>query len=284
MRKEVIRETDFSVTELPRTRWAQFKDLLKHQFLNLVKISCLQTVFNMPLLVWAILFVILLTTVNPEGTYVVILVGSGILIPCVAISNIGLSGMFYCLKRMAYSDGLFAASSYFVGMKEEWKKGLVLGLLQGLAAGVALAGTTFLYFYTAVNPWVIGLGITLLVILYFVMTMVNYYSLAQTAVYSNKTGVIIKNSFLMSLMRFPKHLLLFLLHPGLAITGYVGMCFIPSVGVILSYVWLALFVILNSIGLLAWMLFILTSFDKFINKENYPDYVGKGLYKESKED
>lgn len=284
MRKEVIRQTDYSVSELPKTRFAQFKDLLKHQFLNLVKISCLQTVFNMPLLVWAILFVIFLTTVNPEGVYIVILVGSGILIPCVAISNVGLSGMFYCLKKLAYADGLFAASSYFVGIKEEGKKGFVFGLLQGISAGVALAGTTFLYIFAGVNPWVIGLGITVLVILYFVMTMINYYSLAQTSVYSNKTGVIIKNSFLMSLMRFPKHILLFILHPGLAIAGYIGMCFIPNVGIIISYVWLGLFAILNSIGLLAWMLFILTSFDKFINQENYPDYVGKGLGKNTKED
>lgn len=284
MRKEVIRETDFSIKELSKTRGAQFKDLLKTQFLNLVKISCLQTVFNMPLLVWAILFVIFLTTVNPEGVYVVILVGSGILIPCVAISNIGLIGMFYCLKRLAYSDGLFAASSYFVGIKEEGKKGFAVGLLQGLVSGVVLAGATFLYFYAAVNPWIIGLGITLLIILFFVMTMVNYYSLAQAAVYSNNTGVVIKNSFLMSLMRFPKHLLLFILHPGLVIIGYVGFCFVPYAGIIISYVWLALFALFNSIGLLAWMLFILTSFDKFINQENYPEYVGKGLYKESKED
>lgn len=285
MRKEKIRETDFKSSELPRTRFAQFKDLLKHQFLNLTKLSLLQTVFNMPLLVWAILFIIFLTLVNPEGIYVVILIGSGILIPCVMVSNIGLGGMFYCDKKLAYADGLFAASSYFVGIKETWKQSLIYGLIQGLVSGVALAGTTFLFFYTSINPWIIGLGITLLIILFFVSTMINYYSLAQSQIYSNKTGATIKNSYLMSVMRFPKHLLLFILHPGVAIAGYIGLCFVPNIGMILSYVWLALFSIFNSIGLIAWMLFIITTFDKFINEEHYPEYVKKGLYKEEiKED
>lgn len=284
MRKEKIRPTDFNVSELPRTRFEQFKDIFKHQFLNMVKISTLQAVFNMPFIVWCVLFFLYLVSVEQDSVFTIIVYGGALLIPCIVIANIGLTGSFYCMKKLAYGGGLFAASSFFVGMKEEWKKGLFTGFLQGITCSAVLIGCSFLGAYVNSNGWFVGLGITLLIILLLVMTMVNYYSLAQSACYSNKLSIIIKNSFLMGLMRFPKHLLLLLLHPGLMVIFVAGSYFIPYAGQYISYASLLLFVFLNSFGILAWMLFILTSFDKFINKENYPEYVGKGLFVENKED
>lgn len=284
MRKEKIRSTDFTVSELPKTRWEQFKDLFKHQFLNMVKISTLQAVFNMPLIVWSILYFLYLGSVEKESVFTIIVYGGVLLAPSILISNIGLTGSFYCMKKLAYGDGLFAASSFFVGMKEEWKKGVFTGFLLGIICGGALIGCSFLYGYVNANGWVIGLGITLLLLLVFIAVMVNYYSLAQSAVYSNPVGVVVKNAFLMSLMRFPKHLLLLLVHPGIFVLGVVGSYLIPYAGQFISYAFLLLFVFLSSFGILAWMLFILTSFDKFINKENYPEYVNKGLFLENKED
>lgn len=277
MRKEVIRQNDFSISERPSTRKAQFFDVLKHQKMNMVKISLLQTVFNAPLMVWAYLYYLFLAA-GPSSVFKITVYAGLILIPCVVMANIGLCGSFACLKKIAYADGMFASSSFFLGMKEEWKKCVLFGLIQGLASALLLIGFVLVISVKDVNVYIKGLALAMVIILFLVSTMMNYYSLAQVSVYSNKTGVIIKNSFLLSLMRFPKHLLLFLLHPCLVVGLVCGAFCIPIAGQYVGIAVLLLFSFFNSFSLFAWMLFILTSFDKFINKDHYPDYVNKGLY------
>ena len=55
MRKEKIREEDFTNEERPSTRKAQFVDIFKHRFVEMLKLSLLQAVFNIPLVVMCIL-------------------------------------------------------------------------------------------------------------------------------------------------------------------------------------------------------------------------------------
>jgi len=277
MRKEVIRKTDFTTHELPHTRKQQFWDVLKHQKLNMIKISLLQTVFNAPTMVWAYLFYLILAA-GPSSVFKVSVYISLALIPCLIIANIGLVGSFACLKKIAYADGMFASSTFFIGLKEDWKKGIVFGLLQGISTALFIVGLVFVLIAKDVNVYLRGFALTMVIILFLVTTMMTYLSLAQTAVYGNKIRATIKNSFLLSLMRFPKHLLLILLHPGLIIGLVYGAFCIPTAGEFVGIGVLLLFSFFNSFSLFIWMLFILTSFDKFINKEYYPDYVNKGLF------
>lgn len=282
MRKEVIRQTDFTSRELPKTRMQQFFDVIKHQKLNMVKVAMLQTVFNAPLMVWAVLYYLLLAA-GPSSPFQITVFAAIALAVCITISDVGLVGSFSCMKKIAYADGGFASSSFFMGLKEEWKKGIVFGFLHGLVIGVSLVGLVFFISVPGAEVIVRGFGLAMLLILSVTGTMMNYYSLAQSSCYSNTMGKIIKNSLLMSLMRFPKHFLLFLLHPGVIVGAVIGSFCIPYAGEYVGIGVLVLFSFLNSFGILAWMLFTLTSFDKFINKENYPDYVNKGLYKERQE-
>ena len=56
MRKERIRQTDFAEKDRPLTRAKQFGDIFKHRFLEFLKISLLQAIFNMPLVVSLVLY------------------------------------------------------------------------------------------------------------------------------------------------------------------------------------------------------------------------------------
>ena len=47
---------------------------------------------------------------------------------------------------------------------------------------------------------------------------------------------------------------------------------------------MVLFAFLNSLVVVIYTLLAHSAFDKYINKEHYPDMVGKGLYKLEKED
>ena len=68
----------------------------------------------------------------------------------------------------------------------------------------------------------------------------------------------------------------FLLSTGVVIT-------LACLNMITLIIGLALFAIFNSVVIVIYTLLAHSAFDKFINKEHYPEMVGKGLYKESKE-
>lgn len=275
MRKERIRPDDYTQRERPKTRLNQFFDIFKHRFLELLKLSLLQAVFNMPLLVTIFLFWMLLNNSSSEqAVMMVFLIQGASFIVSLPISFIGLTGSFYAIKKLIYAEGEFASSSFFYGLKEEWKKGLVIGLIAGLSVAVAVIGAYFFIFSTfELISWVRGFGIAIIAIQLIVVLMVCYYSVAQSIVYTNKIGPILKNSFLLTLVRFPINLGLLILYPS----GFIALvCIMP----LTMYIGLGLMLLTSAFGHLVWMLNAVSAFDKFINKEQFPDYYRKGLYKE----
>lgn len=284
MRKEKIRNEDYSQRERPLTRSKQFLDIFKHRFLELLKLSLLQTVFNMPLLVTIFFFWMLLgqasSTSDPQGSMMMIfLIQGATFLVSLPISFVGLTGSFYALKKLVYAEGEFASSSFFYGLKEEWKKGLALGVIAGLSCGIAVIG---IYFFLLapydIITWVKGFGIAIVIIQLIVVLMISYYSVAQVVVYKNNLRFILRNSFLMVLMRFPINLGLLILYPG----GFIALvCIMPYT----MYAGLALMIISTAFGHLVWILNAISAFDKYINQEKFPDYYRKGLaQQETKEE
>ena len=275
MKKEYIRPSDYEQRERPKTRTKQFFDIFKHRFLELLKLSLLQAVFSLPLLVTIFLFWLLLQNshTNEAAMMVFLIQGASSLIT-LPIVFVGLTGSFHALKKLAYAEGEFASSSFFIGMKEEWKKGLLIGFIAGLSVGIAIVGAYFFIFSPYyIIPWVKGLGIAISVIELIVVLISCYYSVAQVVVYENKLWPIIKNSVLMNLMKFPINLGLFILYPG----AFIALiCIIPYT----MYVGVGLMIFTSVFGHLVWMMNTMSAFDKYINKEQFPDYYRKGLYKE----
>ena len=56
MKKERIKAEDYQNKDRPSTRLKQYGDIFKHRFVELLKVSLLQAVFNMPLIATLILF------------------------------------------------------------------------------------------------------------------------------------------------------------------------------------------------------------------------------------
>ena len=279
MKKEIIRSSDYEQRERPRTRVAQFFDIFKHRFLELLKLSLLQAVFSLPLLVTIFLFWLLLPNAHTnQAVMMVFLIQGASSLITLPIAFVGLTGSFYALKKLAYAEGEFASSSFFIGMKEEWKKGLLIGLVAGFSAGIAIIGAYFFIFSPYdIIPWVKGLGIAVSIIQLIVVYISCYYSIAQVVVYENKLWPIIKNSIIMNLMRFPINLGLFILYPG----AFIALiCIIHYT----MYVGVGLMMLTSVFGHLVWMMNAMSAFDKYINKEQFPDYYRKGLYQETKEE
>ncbi len=272
MRKEKARETDYESSERPDTRLKQFFDIFRHRFVEILKLSLLQAIFNMPLIASLVLFHQLVkssTTINALMTVFLIQGGSFLIsMPSVFV---GLTGVFYCFKKIIHAEGEYASSSFFIGMREEWKRGLLVGMIVGLSLAVAVIGYFFFQYYVpAYNTTIAGLGIAIVVIQAIMVLMVAYYSIGQIVFYTNELRFVFKNSFIFTLMRFPQNLLFLIIHPGIYVVLFVIMDITMYVGAIL----LIFFV---GIGHLIWSLNSISAFDKYINKENHKEIYLKGL-------
>ena len=271
---------DFKKENLPKNRIKQFFDLFIHRFLDLLKLSLLQAIFLMPLLATCVLFYVFLRNASDKNSLFTIFLIQGLsLMITLPINYVGLTGCFYCLKKIIHAESEYTSSSFFIGMKQEWAKGLLFGFIEGMSGALTLIGLFLLFNNIAdLIAWVSGLGIAMVIIQFILVTMFTYHCLGQISVYSNPLKYVVKNSFLIMTMRFPINLLFLILQPGIFIALACIMEITMYVGVVL-----ALF--LSAFMYLIWMLNIISSFDKYINKEHHPEIYKKGLYiKEQKED
>ena len=272
MREEKIKSIDYSTSERPETRTKQFFDIMRHRFVELLKLSLLQAVFNMPLIVSIILFHILSKTATSINALMTIFIIQGLsFLISMPFAFTGLTGFFYCLKKIIHAEGEYASSSYFIGLRDEWKKGAVVGMIVGASLALAVIGFFFFYFYVpSYNTTIAGLGIAIVIIQAVMVLMVAYYSIGQIVMYTNKMRFVLKNSFIMTLMRFPQNLLFIIIHPGILVSLFAIMDITAFVGVVLL-------IALSGIGLLIWNLNVISAFDKYINKESYKEIYLKGL-------
>ena len=272
MKKERVKTEDYQNRDRPSTRLAQFGDIFKHRFVELLKLSLLQAVFNMPFIVSLIIFYIAVRNSGDLNQLMTVFLIQGasfvVTVPCIFT---GLTGVYYCLKKIAYADGEYASSSFFIGLRDEWKNGLLMGLITGLSAFIALTGFFFFYFYLSQFDKIItGFGIAIVIIQLIIVLIVSYYSMSQIVCYSNQLRFMLKNSFIFMLIRFPINLGALILYPGILIALF-------SIMEVTMYVGIGLLLFFSAIGQLMWMLIGLSTFDKFVNKTQYPEIYRKGL-------
>ena len=271
---------DFKKENLPKNRFKQFFDILIHRFLDIFKLSLLQAIFSMPLLATCVLFYVFIRNATDQNSaFTVFLVQGLSLLITIPLVYVGLTGVFYCLRKIIHAESEYTSSSFFIGMKQEWGRGLLIGLFEGISASATLIGLYLLFTYLPqLNASVSGIGIAMIIIQFILVTMFTYHCLAQITTYKNPFRYVLKNSFLLMTMRFPFNLLFLLLHPGIFVALMCIMEITMYVGVVLS-------LLFSAIGYLIWMLNIISAFDKYINKEHHPEIYKKGLYiQEQKED
>jgi len=277
MSNKVPQQRDFLSSDLPTTRKAQFWDILRHQMRIIVSSSMLVTLFALPLFALYIIFNVFIGAAyaRGDGTDVVFSLffyGGLLAIPCLIILNIGFVGAFNVAKKLVFNEGLLLNVAFYYGLKENWKKTIIMSVINALSFVLALLGSVYLLLYYVAAPILVGIGVGLLVVQYIVIGIMTPYYMSQLCLYKNKVVAVIKNSFLFALMKLPINFAIFSLAPGLIIV-------LMLVNDITAYIAMGLFVFFNFIGVLLWNLFIFRVFDRFINQEHYPDYVNKGLAK-----
>ena len=194
------------------------------------------------------------------------------MLPCMVIGFIGFAGAFYTAKRMVWQEGISLASDFFKGIKENWKHALINGVLFGLALFGLVVGGSYLLIYAPVTPVVRGIGLGALILVFMLFGMVIALNFTQDVYYENGYDVTLKNSFsFLGLLNW-KILLVFLFSTGVVVTLGLFNLVTLAIGLIL-------FAFTNSVVIILYTLISHSAFDKYINKEHYPDMVNKGLYK-----
>ena len=277
MKKEEKHITDQDVKQsLPSTRKEVFFDLLKYRKMSLFALSCYTFMFFIPLAIDLFYFNYLesmaIIAEKYEYLFSLIFYSMLIMLPCMIIGFIGLAGAFYTAKRMVWQEGISLASDFFKGIKENWKHALINGVIFGLVLFGLVVGGSYLLIYAPVTPVVRGIGLGALILFFLAFGMVIALNFTQCVYYENGYGVTLKNSFsFLGLLNW-KVFLVFLFSTGVVVALGLFNLITLAIGLIL-------FAFTNSVVIILYTLISHAAFDKYINKEHYPEMVNKGLYK-----
>ena len=266
-----------AIRNLPHNRKEVFFDLLMHRKMYMFSLSCFVFMFFIPLAVDLFLFnylesISLATEKSIQYLFSLIFYSMVIMIPCMMIGFLGFAGAFYTAKKVVWQEGTTVSVDFFQGIKENWKQALVNGFIFSIFLFGLVVGSCYLIIFMQSKPILLGVGIGALVLLFLAFGMVIALNFAQMVYYTNGFLATMKNSFcLLGLLNW-KIFVLYLLTTG----GVVALaCF----NMITLAIGLFLFAILNSVVIILYTLISHAGFDKYINKEHYPEMVNKGLYK-----
>ncbi len=266
---------------LPHNRKEVFFDFIKHRKMDLFVLSCFTFMFFIPLAVDLFYFNFLeaVAIENGKNDYLFSLIFYSMLImlPCMIIGFLGFGGAFHVMKKMVWQEGTMVAVDLFKGLKENWLHSLIDGIIFGIFLFGFVVGGCYLFIYAPIDAVWKGVGIGALILFLLLFGMVISLNQTQSVYYANSYFITLKNSFsFLGLLNW-KILLVFLFSTGVVITL---CCF----NMITMAIGLFLFAILNSVVIALYTLISHHGFDKYINKEHYPEYVNKGLYKEIKKE
>ena len=282
-RKEKHVTDSDAIRSLPTTRKEVFFDLLKNRKMYLFALSCFTFMFFIPLAVDLFYFNFLemaAIATNPDNLekvlFSLIFYSMLIMLPCMVIGFIGLSGAFYVAKKLVWQESTSLANDFFTGIKENWKHGFINGAIFSIFLFGLIVGGSYLLVMSPTTPIWCGVGIGALILVFILFGIVNALTFTQDVYYSNSYGVTMKNAFCFLGLLNWRVFLLFIFTTGLV----VGL---GCINFVTLAVGLFLFAILNSVVIILYTLMSHSVFDKYINKEYYPDMVDKGLYKGNKE-
>ena len=275
MKKVRKEKQDFTLRDLPKNRFLLFWDLAIHQWRSLFVVSLLMTLFALPFFAVFYLLQSLVSAAEAQGVD-----GAGIfalvfywglsLIPCMAILHLGFVGAFEVGKSLSFQEGVLPGQSFFLGLRENWWKALILGFVSGiLFFGLMVGGLSFLGVAES-SPILSGIGIGALILLYLTVESAFLFTMTQMTIYENTLFGSLRNGFIFAFVRLPLNFVFLLLFPG----TFLILLFVHPIA---SYIALGVYALFSSFGIIIWNIYSNGLFDKFINREYYPELVGKGM-------
>lgn len=269
---------DFERSMLPQTRRAIFFDVVRLQWRKLLGLALILLVSALPLLLIAVYEDTYILTAYedpgvPRETIPALIAPLHIFCavlstPCLVLFFLGLSGVIRVVRQLAWEENAMVFPDFLVGLQQNWKQFLPMGLLFSLGYTVAKIGWHSALATQAESVWVQGIALGLLI---FLIAPMVACSTVVIAVYNNNLCGNLK----LAAYVYSK--------TPLKTVSSMFMAFGPSVVVwVIPYLQLHLIGSLPAImvfilGLLGWVLYTYNQLDKYYNAQQYPELVGKGI-------
>lgn len=275
--KQKVAKTDFSEQNLPHNRKEVFFDCVKLYWQKMLLLGLIMLACAVPLLtVSAVCDTVqqglsrqledgVIDKVAYNGQTAWLRFAEALIdIPCYVIGCVGLSGTVRVTRQMIWAEPLFFANDFADGIKQNWLTFCLCGFLVSLL-------NVYLAFAESSGgglPAYLPLGVVTIVVLPTALWM-----MAASSVYKIGIGKNITNSFVLYIKTPFVTWLFVALFASVAIPGLIGF-------VALRCIFLAVFVVVMlPIFMLLWQLVSYSYFDKFINKQAYPEIVDKGIWR-----
>lgn len=203
------------------------------------------------------------------------------LIPMMGLAGIGSTGQMYILRNWARDEHAFMWQDYKAAIKENWKQGLAVGLLNGLSLFLAYIAYVFYGDMASSNGVFFVIPQMLMVVLLIVWWMINEIIFPMMVTYDMKLSQLIRNSAIMVVARLPISFVILL---GSLVIPVALMFFLP-------YPQICMLILVLLYGLIGFSLtgFVYASyandlFDRYLNPRIEGAEVGKGLHQPEEED
>lgn len=269
---------DYERSMLPQSRRDVFFDVVKLQWRKLLLLALILLVSALPLLLIALYedSYILTAYENPgisEESIPALIAPLHILCaalsaPCLVLFFLGLSGVIRVIRQLAWEEHTMVFPDFLIGFRQNWKQFLPIGLLFGFGYTIAKIGWHSALVTQASSAWMQGIGLGLLI---FLIAPLIACCIVIIAVYNNSFGGNLKLAAFVCLKSLIKTIGAMLLAFGPAAAVWV----IPHL-----YLHLIGFIpamMVFTLGLLGWVLFLFNQLDKHYNAQQYPELVGKGI-------
>ncbi len=260
-------------SNLPVTRKSQFKHIIQFRWKFLFLMGGILVLFAIPLL--ASLFIKDLKAISivsvSEGhdvgaLFINDLFYAVFIIPFSIVFFVGLSGVYYIIRKYIWADGVIFKYDFFFGIKQNWKHFAITGFLFSLIFYGLYLATVYIEI-----PFLRYLPLAVCFIFIYPVFLVH---MNLTVIYKNNYLAQFKNGFVLYVKRCFVYLPLFLLA---IIIPCVFMIF--SIPLIVKYVVLfALIYLFIPLYVLLISEYSIHVFDENINKINHPDLYKKGLF------
>ena len=133
---------DYTPDMMPKNRWELFFEMLRLNFLNLLKLNLMYFVFWIPFWIWTWLNLEMLMQYDSmeafvqSGYFSIYLIGACL---CVAITGPAKAAMKTITRNYARDEHVWLWSDFWSAFKTNWKQGLAMSVLTGVFM--------FLFFY-----------------------------------------------------------------------------------------------------------------------------------------
>ena len=272
---------DFSSNQFPENRAKLFLYMLKNKFTKIYKNHLLIALFFLPLIGWSVMtmgYTDWFFGLDPkegithfiEHWFTVYVTA----IPLWSVAFVGIAGGLNVIRKLAWSDPLMLKSDFLKGIRASGKQLALVGFLWGVAYALFRYAFDWLGFYYQVfdDSYSVVFGIFLCFFLLVVSIGITVYMTCMSSLYNVSFKQLLSGAFKLYFADF------------FLATGVILLCLLPIFALMipgyaftLLLAYFLLIVLLIGIIIIPIFLVCQHSFDRIINKKDYPEYYGRGL-------